>query len=377
MRTDVKFGLVLFFLIVLTGGGYFLFADRGEKPVDLATGPGARTDTATPTGPATSATRPAPTRTTERNGTAANPAARQPRPADQPRTGSPADTRTADASRPRGLDGPVQLPPGPRSVTTGDDAASRPATRPATETVPARPTSEPAVRPTGEASAPAAGVAPGEGAVATREPAVATPATGETQPPVTSPAAGATPPAPATANTGAATRSPATPGVETHRVTGSETFASLAKTYYGRPQLAEFLMHSNPQITDTTRLPRGTAVMIPPLPDDRQVAEAARKARELKATAARPANTAAAPATTSAPAGGTAKAAETAASNRRTYTVKSGDTFYDIARDQLGASSRWKELLEMNRSVVKGDPKNLRPGHVLILPDREAAKAGT
>jgi nucleoid-associated protein YgaU len=52
----------------------------------------------------------------------------------------------------------------------------------------------------------------------------------------------------------------------------------------------------------------------------------------------------------------------------RTYVVKAGDTFYDIAREVLGSASRWKELFELNRDLVHGDPKRLRAGQVLTLP---------
>ncbi len=42
-----------------------------------------------------------------------------------------------------------------------------------------------------------------------------------------------------------------------------------------------------------------------------------------------------------------------------TYTVKPGDTLYDIAQKYLGSGSRWKEL------GYTGDPKKLQPGTVL------------
>jgi nucleoid-associated protein YgaU len=55
--------------------------------------------------------------------------------------------------------------------------------------------------------------------------------------------------------------------------------------------------------------------------------------------------------------------------NRQTYTVKTGDTFYGIAQDQLGDASRWQEIFDLNKDVVHGDPKRLQVGHVLVLPD--------
>ena len=52
----------------------------------------------------------------------------------------------------------------------------------------------------------------------------------------------------------------------------------------------------------------------------------------------------------------------------RTYIVKSGDSLWKIARDQLGDASRHLELARINDSTLHGDPDNLRPGQKLILP---------
>ena len=52
----------------------------------------------------------------------------------------------------------------------------------------------------------------------------------------------------------------------------------------------------------------------------------------------------------------------------RYYTVKSGDSLWRIARDQLGDPSRHVELFELNESTLHGDPDSLTPGQKLILP---------
>ena len=54
----------------------------------------------------------------------------------------------------------------------------------------------------------------------------------------------------------------------------------------------------------------------------------------------------------------------------RIYTVKSGDSLWKIARDQLGDPARHVELLEINKSTFKGDSDNLSPGQKLILPPK-------
>lgn len=50
------------------------------------------------------------------------------------------------------------------------------------------------------------------------------------------------------------------------------------------------------------------------------------------------------------------------------YTVKSSDTgLYQIASDQLGKGSRWKEIQELNKNVLNGGT-SIKPGMKLKLP---------
>ena len=51
----------------------------------------------------------------------------------------------------------------------------------------------------------------------------------------------------------------------------------------------------------------------------------------------------------------------------RTYTVKKGDTLSEIAKDHLGKASRYPEIFEMNKPMLK-DPDKIYPGQVLRLP---------
>lgn len=54
----------------------------------------------------------------------------------------------------------------------------------------------------------------------------------------------------------------------------------------------------------------------------------------------------------------------------KTYTVKSGDTFWGIAKKTLGDGSRWREIYEIseNTKLVGPDPNLIKPGQVLRLP---------
>ncbi|MFH7597115.1 LysM domain-containing protein [Streptomyces racemochromogenes] len=53
---------------------------------------------------------------------------------------------------------------------------------------------------------------------------------------------------------------------------------------------------------------------------------------------------------------------------KRTYTVKAGDSLAAIARRELGNEARWRELYAMNRGVIGADPDLIHPGQVLTLP---------
>lgn len=54
----------------------------------------------------------------------------------------------------------------------------------------------------------------------------------------------------------------------------------------------------------------------------------------------------------------------------RYYTVKSGDSLWRIAKEQLGDPARHEELFELNAATLNNDPDNLRLGQKLILPPK-------
>lgn len=149
---------------------------------------------------------------------------------------------------------------------------------------------------------------------------------------------------------------PGETATETHRVQPGDTFASLAEAYYGDARLAKFLADSNADLGDARRLNVGMVVKIPPKPADpsgRSVASNPTSGKKASETPVAPGST---------------------RSKAKTYTVKSGDSFYSIARDQLGNANRWKQLYALNKQLVDDDPTRLRPGQVLKLPDEEPKK---
>ncbi len=59
---------------------------------------------------------------------------------------------------------------------------------------------------------------------------------------------------------------------------------------------------------------------------------------------------------------------QTNSAQTKSYTVKSGDTLWDIAQKHLGAGSRWQEIYNLNKSVIGSDPAKIRAGQTFVLP---------
>jgi nucleoid-associated protein YgaU len=135
--------------------------------------------------------------------------------------------------------------------------------------------------------------------------------------------------------------------VETHRIQSGDTITALSERYYGSARYTRFLIESNPDLKDPDRLKVGALVRIPPRPEDTARTTTV-SSRSTGSEFAR---------------GGVVK-------DTRTYRVKSGDSFYVIAKNVLGDANRWKELFELNKDSVGGDPTRLQVGQVLQLPPK-------
>ncbi|RSL29101.1 LysM peptidoglycan-binding domain-containing protein [Salibacterium salarium] len=77
----------------------------------------------------------------------------------------------------------------------------------------------------------------------------------------------------------------------------------------------------------------------------------------------------------SAPETGTSSVSTTSESDRedpreqpKTYTVKSGDTLWDIANNAPGFSGSWRDIYAENEDVIGKDPDAIRPGMTLEIP---------
>ncbi|RKN86033.1 LysM peptidoglycan-binding domain-containing protein [Paenibacillus ginsengarvi] len=52
----------------------------------------------------------------------------------------------------------------------------------------------------------------------------------------------------------------------------------------------------------------------------------------------------------------------------KTYTVQSGDSLWAIAKLNLGSGSRWRDIYEMNTSVIGPNPDRILSGQELVMP---------
>jgi len=73
------------------------------------------------------------------------------------------------------------------------------------------------------------------------------------------------------------------------------------------------------------------------------------------------------PATTMVASSSAAGSSRPAPPTPKTYTVKSGDTLWAIAKKTLGDGNRWREIYQANADVIGKDPNLIFPGQVLRI----------
>ncbi|MBY7736871.1 LysM peptidoglycan-binding domain-containing protein [Paenibacillus polymyxa] len=52
---------------------------------------------------------------------------------------------------------------------------------------------------------------------------------------------------------------------------------------------------------------------------------------------------------------------------KKTYTVKSGDSLSKIAKLELGDSSQWSRIYQLNKKTIGKNPNAIKPGQKLVL----------
>jgi nucleoid-associated protein YgaU len=123
-----------------------------------------------------------------------------------------------------------------------------------------------------------------------------------------------------------------------HTVAKGENLSVISRKYYGHDKYWRTIQKANPSV-DPGNMQIG-AILVIPNP-------------EIVKSGASPRKTT------------TAKAAPT---NGRTYTARKGDTLSAVASKMLGSAARWRQILDANRDLLRGEPRNLRPGMVLTIP---------
>lgn len=141
-----------------------------------------------------------------------------------------------------------------------------------------------------------------------------------------------------------------------HRVREGDTLTKIAREHYGDARLVPALQKFNAgRVGPDGRLLVGASLLIPPpevllgkapvsTPPKQQVAAAPTRS-DLKSPPAKP----------------------TATPQPKTYTVQKGDTLATISKKTLGDAKRWREILDLNASVID-DEDTLHVGAKLKIP---------
>lgn len=137
-----------------------------------------------------------------------------------------------------------------------------------------------------------------------------------------------------------------------HVIAEGDTLEVISRDFYDDRTRIKELLAANPKIKGPTQLRIGDEITIP---------EPTWAATSAIATT---------PQKSSEPSKLTSPSPATPTrSTERTYVVKGGDTLYGIAQRQCGSGGRWKEILSLNKKLLRGDAKRLAPGMTLTLPD--------
>ncbi len=143
-----------------------------------------------------------------------------------------------------------------------------------------------------------------------------------------------------------------------HKAAAGDTVSKMAYKYYGKntKELRDLISKANPSLQRTPdRIVVGQVYVIPPAPSAGQNTVATSTVGEAVMASA-----------TTRPTG----SAGAAAGNIKTYTVKANDSLWRIATEQCHDINAAKEILALNKDVLKGSNK-LQIGMKLKLPEKK------
>ncbi len=145
------------------------------------------------------------------------------------------------------------------------------------------------------------------------------------------------------------------PMVKTIKVEQGDTLEGLARKHLGAGKhWPELLKANSDKIKKPTELRVGMELTLPTLAETKSI------------------NTTTQTATSS-----TTQTNQRNSDSARSYTVQKGDTLFGIAQKELGNGSKWKTILNANKSLLKGDAGNLKPGMKLTIPSDVVGNSGS
>ena len=162
---------------------------------------------------------------------------------------------------------------------------------------------------------------------------------------------------PAGIDTGAITSDPPFPSktitpsqlpMTEYTIKAGDTGVSIAKEWFGDGNKWTLISKANPW-ADFNRLKIGQKINLPPRDATESSISGAPQPSSAK-TASKPVTM----------------------GDKTTYTVQAGDTLVKIARKHYGSDAKWEDIYNANKSVIGGDPANLKVGMKLTLPAKKS-----
>ncbi len=143
---------------------------------------------------------------------------------------------------------------------------------------------------------------------------------------------------------------PAAPGARTHVIQSGETFSSITAAVYGKASYFSYILQANPTV-NPNNIKLGTVIKLPSLDEVKAATP------ETRASGATPAP------------------ADVKIDPARQYKVQSGDSLYRISQKLYGKGTLADRLYDHNKSVIGPDPRRLKLGAILELPEHPLAIA--
>lgn len=147
----------------------------------------------------------------------------------------------------------------------------------------------------------------------------------------------------------------AAPGTaRTHAVQPGDTLSSIAASAYGSAMAYTYILKANPTL-NPNNLKIGMVITLPPIDQVKAASAAERKSSAGSAS----------------PGGSTSGTLiEPKIDPTHQYKVQSGDSLYKIAAKLYGKGTYADRIYDRNKALIGGDPKRLKLGAVLELPEQ-------